>query len=45
MWLVDQGIDDRRVTVRGWGGSRMIHDKNSAHARKNIRVDVEVVEE
>jgi len=45
MWLVDQGVNDSRVTVRGWGGSRMIHDKNSAHARKNIRVDVEVVEE
>jgi hypothetical protein len=23
----------------------MIHDKNSAHARKNIRVDVEVTDE
>src|SRR5258708_14467592 len=45
MWLVDQGIDDRRVTVKGWGGSRMIHDKNSSYARKNIRVDVEVAED
>ncbi len=45
MWLVDQGIDDRRVEVKGWGGSRMIHDKGSSFARKNIRVDVEVVED
>jgi len=44
-WLLTQGIQDKRVTVKGWGGSRMIHDKNSVHARKNIRVDVEVVEE
>ncbi len=44
-WLLTQGITQDRVTVRGWGGSRMIHDKNSVHARKNIRVDVEVVEE
>ncbi len=44
-WLLAQGIDDKRVTVKGWGGSRMIHDKNSVHARKNIRVDVEVIEE
>jgi outer membrane protein OmpA-like peptidoglycan-associated protein len=43
MWLVDQGIDDSRVAVKGWGGSRMIHDKNSSFARKNIRVDVEVI--
>jgi len=45
MWLIDQGIDGTRVSVKGWGGSRMIHDKNSAHARKNIRVDVEVTDE
>lgn len=44
-WLLAQGITNERVTVKGWGGSRMIHDKNSVHARKNIRVDVEVIEE
>jgi outer membrane protein OmpA-like peptidoglycan-associated protein len=44
-WLLAQGITDDRVTVKGWGGSRMIHDKNSVHARKNIRVDVEVADE
>lgn len=44
-WLISQGIADSRVSVKGWGGSRMIHDKNSSHARKNIRVDVEVVDE
>jgi len=45
MWLVDQGIDDARITVKGWGGNRMIHDKSSSFARKNIRVDVEVAED
>ena len=45
MWLVDQGIDDARITVKGWGGGRMIYDKSSPYARKNIRVDVEVVED
>jgi len=44
-WLLAQGIADNRVTVKGWGGTRMIHDKNSVHARKNIRVDVEVIDE
>lgn len=44
-WLLTQGIANERVTVKGWGGSRMIHDKNSVHARKNIRVDVEVIED
>lgn len=45
MFLVDQGISDARVNVKGWGGSRMIHDKSSSYARKNIRVDVEVAED
>jgi outer membrane protein OmpA-like peptidoglycan-associated protein len=45
MFLVDQGIDDARIAVKGWGGSRMIHDKSSSYARKNIRVDVEVAED
>ncbi|MBS1505530.1 MAG: OmpA family protein [Bacteroidetes bacterium] len=44
-WLLSQGISNDRVTVKGWGGARMIHDKNSVHARKNIRVDVEVEDE
>lgn len=44
-WLIDQGVADARVGVKGWGGSRMIHDKNGVHARKNIRVDVEVTDE
>jgi outer membrane protein OmpA-like peptidoglycan-associated protein len=44
-WLLRQGIADNRVAVKGWGGSRMIHDKNSVHARKNIRVDVEIIED
>ncbi len=44
-WLITNGVSDKGVTVKGWGGSRMIHDKNSVHARKNIRVDVEVVDE
>jgi len=45
MWLVDQGIPDNRVEVKGWGGNRMLHDKSSSFARKNIRVDVEVAED
>jgi len=45
MWLVDQGISDSRIEVKGWGGNRMLHDKSSSFARKNIRVDVEVVDD
>jgi len=44
-WLISQGIAGDRLKAKGWGGSRMIYDKNSAYARKNIRVDVEVDED
>lgn len=44
-WLVSQGIAEDRIEVKAWGGGRMIHDKNSVNAKKNVRVDVEILEE
>ncbi len=44
-WLVAQGIAADRMEVKAWGGKRMLHDRNSQHARKNVRVEVEVLEE
>ncbi|MCW5911070.1 MAG: OmpA family protein [Cyclobacteriaceae bacterium] len=44
-WLKSNGIADDRVTIKAWGGNRMLHDKNSNNARRNVRVEVEVVEE
>ncbi|MBS1680278.1 MAG: OmpA family protein [Bacteroidetes bacterium] len=44
-WLISQGITEDRISVKGWGGSRMMYDKGSSYARKNIRVDVEVAED
>jgi outer membrane protein OmpA-like peptidoglycan-associated protein len=42
-WLVSQGIAADRMEVKAWGGKRMIHDKNSHNARRNVRVEVEVL--
>ena len=44
-WLVAQGVAADRMQVKAWGGKRMVHDKNSEHARKNVRVEVEVIED
>lgn len=44
-WLMAQGISGDRMEVKAWGGKRMVHDRNSEHARKNVRVEVEVVED
>lgn len=44
-WLVSQGVAAERVGVKAWGGSRMLYDKNSQNARKNVRVEIEIDEE
>jgi outer membrane protein OmpA-like peptidoglycan-associated protein len=44
-WLVSNQIAADRIETKGWGGSRMLHDKNSDKARRNVRVEVEVLEE
>ncbi|NOS92209.1 MAG: OmpA family protein [Cyclobacteriaceae bacterium] len=44
-WLISQGIDASRIEVKAWGGGRMLHDKNSQHARRNVRVEVEVLQD
>jgi outer membrane protein OmpA-like peptidoglycan-associated protein len=44
-WLIANDISADRMDIKAWGGSRMIHDKNSVHARKNVRVEVEVLQD
>jgi outer membrane protein OmpA-like peptidoglycan-associated protein len=43
-WLVAQGIDPGRIQTKAWGGGRMLHDKESQYAKRNVRVEVEVLE-
>jgi outer membrane protein OmpA-like peptidoglycan-associated protein len=42
-WLIAQGISGDRIEVKAWGGHRMIHDRNSVNAKRNVRVEVEVL--
>jgi len=44
-WLIDQGIAEDRIEVKAWGGGRMLHDQHSVNAKKNVRVDVEILAE
>ncbi len=44
-YLVANGIDASRMEVRAWGGKRPIYDKHSVNAQKNVRVEVEILEE
>ena len=44
-YLIANGIAADRIEIKAWGGKRPIYDKNSPNARKNVRVEVEVLEE
>jgi outer membrane protein OmpA-like peptidoglycan-associated protein len=41
--LVEQGIDKKRMEVRGWGGKKMIYKKTDSMAGKNVRVEIELL--
>jgi outer membrane protein OmpA-like peptidoglycan-associated protein len=44
-YLVTNGIDGARIEVKAWGGKRPIYDKHSANAKRNVRVEVEILED
>lgn len=43
-YLVANGIDASRIEIKSWGGKRPLYDKNGANAKKNIRVEVEILQ-
>ena len=44
-YLVSNGIEASRMEIKAWGGKRPLFDKNSANAKRNVRVEVEILEE
>jgi outer membrane protein OmpA-like peptidoglycan-associated protein len=42
-YLVSQGVEEKRLEVKAWGGKKSIHKKTSARAAENVRVEVEIV--
>jgi len=44
-WLMEQGVKENRMEIKGWGGKKMIYDKHSTQADKNVRVEIEILEE
>lgn len=44
-YLVDNGIAADRIEIKAWGGKRPLYDRHGANARKNVRVEVEVLED
>jgi outer membrane protein OmpA-like peptidoglycan-associated protein len=44
-YLIAQGIGGDRIEIKAWGGKRPLFDKNSANAKRNVRVEVEIIED
>jgi outer membrane protein OmpA-like peptidoglycan-associated protein len=44
-YLVANGVDGTRMEIKAWGGKRPLFDKNSANAKRNVRVEVEILAE
>lgn len=44
-YLIAQGIEPQRALVKAWGGKKAIHDKHSAKAQENVRVEIEIVKD
>jgi outer membrane protein OmpA-like peptidoglycan-associated protein len=44
-FLVSNGIDEKRMVIKPWGGKRPIHDKHHTRASENVRVEIEILED
>ena len=44
-YLASNGVDPSRMEIKAWGGKRPLYNKNSANAKKNVRVEVEILAE
>jgi len=42
-YLVQNGIDPERMDVIGWGGKKMVFDRNDPMAKLNIRSEIEIL--
>ncbi|MCK6618027.1 MAG: OmpA family protein [Cyclobacteriaceae bacterium] len=44
-YLVEHGVDKKRTEVFAWGGTNMLVGENSASARLNDRIEIEILED
>jgi outer membrane protein OmpA-like peptidoglycan-associated protein len=42
-YLIEQGIDEKRIEIKGWGGTKMLYPAKSPDAKKNVRVEIEIL--
>ncbi len=43
-YLINNGIDEKRMVIKAWGGKKPIYDKLSPQAQSNVRVEIEILD-
>jgi outer membrane protein OmpA-like peptidoglycan-associated protein len=43
-YLRNNGVDEKRMLIKAWGGKKPIYDKLSPQAQSNVRVEIEILE-
>jgi len=43
-YLIRHGISKDRMELKGWGGKKMLYKKLDPEAIKNVRVEIEILE-
>ena len=44
-YLIDKGIDPGRIETKAWGGKKPLYEPHGPSAKKNVRVEVEILAE
>ncbi len=44
-YLVNEGIDIKRMDLKAWGGKNPIYDEDHSLAQANVRVEIEILQE
>lgn len=43
-YLMNNGIDEKRIKTKAWGGKKPVYDKMSQQAQSNVRVEIEILD-
>jgi outer membrane protein OmpA-like peptidoglycan-associated protein len=44
-YLIENGIEEKRIKTFGWGGSEMLVEENSFQSKLNDRIEIEILED
>jgi outer membrane protein OmpA-like peptidoglycan-associated protein len=44
-YLIENGIEEKRIKTFGWGGSEMLVEENSLQSKLNDRIEIEILED